>query len=70
MAQNTAGPVFLVVDHATVCGSNLDTLQQEFASVGLKADYGGPHANGVTHMALLGFENGSYLELIAPQKRQ
>jgi len=67
-AQNAAGPVFLVVDHATVCGSNLDDLQREFASVGLKADYGGPHANGVTHMALLGFENGSYLELIAPQK--
>src|SRR5215472_875332 len=61
------GPVFLVVDHATVCGSNLDTLQQEFADVGLKPDYGGPHANGVTHMAVLGFENGSYLEMIAPQ---
>jgi hypothetical protein len=61
------GPVFLVVDHATVCGSNLDPLRQEFTDVGLKPDYGGPHANGVTHMALLGFENGSYLELIAPQ---
>src|SRR5262249_30450051 len=39
-----------------------------FAEVGLKTDYGGPPANGVIHMALLGFEDGSYLELIAPQK--
>jgi hypothetical protein len=43
-------------------------MQRAFAEVGLKTDYGGPHANGVTHMGLLGFEDGSYLELIAPQK--
>jgi hypothetical protein len=43
-------------------------MQQAFAEVGLKTDYGGPHANGVTHMVLLGFEDGSYLELIAPQR--
>jgi hypothetical protein len=42
-------------------------MRQAFASVGLVTDYGGPHAS-VTHMALLGFEDGSYLELIAPQK--
>jgi len=58
----------LKVDHASVCGSELEPLQQAFAAAGLKTDYGGPHANGVTHMALLGFEDGSYLELIAPQK--
>jgi hypothetical protein len=43
-------------------------MRQAFAEVGLKTDYGGPHANGVTQMALLGFEDGSYLELIAPQR--
>jgi Glyoxalase-like domain len=58
----------LKVDHASVCGSELESLQQAFAEVGLKADYGGRHANGVTQMALLGLEDGSYLELIAPQK--
>jgi hypothetical protein len=58
----------LKVDHASVCGSELEPLQQAFAAAGLRTDYGGPHANGVTHMALLGFEDGSYLELIAPQK--
>jgi len=60
-------PVFFNIDHASLCGSNLDNLRQAFASVGLTTDYGGPHATGGTHMALLGFDDGSYLELIAPQ---
>jgi Glyoxalase-like domain len=55
------------VDHATVCGRELAPLQQAFADAGLATDYGGSHANGVTHMALVGFSDGSYLELIAPQ---
>ncbi len=42
-------------------------MRQSFASVGLTTDYGGPHATGGTHMALLGFPDGSYIELIAPQ---
>lgn len=58
----------LKVDHATVCGSDLDALRVAFASVGLTSDYGGPHGNGVTQMALIGFDDGSYLELIAPVK--
>jgi hypothetical protein len=65
--QASKEPVFIAVDHASFCGSNLDSMRQAFASVGLTSDYGGPHSNGVTHMALLGFSNGSYLELIAPQ---
>ncbi len=67
VSQSTAGPVFLNIDHVSVCGSNLQTMQQAFASVGLTTDYGGPHATGGTHMALLGFGDGSYIELIAPQ---
>ena len=31
-------------------------------------DLGGPHGNGVTQMALVGFDDQSYLELIAPVK--
>lgn len=65
--QSSKNPVFLNIDHASVCGSNLDNMRQAFASVGLTTDYGGPHATGGTHMALLGFDDGSYLELIAPQ---
>jgi hypothetical protein len=56
----------ITIDHVTLCGSNLEKMQQAFTEAGLPAMYGGPHANGVTHMSLIGFEDGSYLELIAP----
>jgi hypothetical protein len=54
------------VDHATICGSDLDALSAVFTSIGLSPEYGGPHGNGVTQMALIGFDDGSYLEFIAP----
>lgn len=63
-----ASPVHLKVDHATICGSALAPMESAFSEAGLPAEYGGPHATGGTHMALLGFEDGSYLELIAPQR--
>ena len=66
--QTAATSVVLNLDHASICTSNLDSMRQALAGAGLATDYGGPHANGVTHMALLGFDDGSYLELIAPQK--
>jgi hypothetical protein len=56
----------LRVDHVTVCGSELDAMRAAFGDVGLTTHYGGPHANGATHMALRGFDDGSYIELIAP----
>ena len=56
----------LLIDHVTVCGSNLEKMRQDFAGVGLHTTYGGRHANGVTHMDLLTFPDGSYIELIAP----
>jgi len=52
--QEPSKSTMIVIDHASICGPDLH--------------YGGPHGNGVTHMALLGFDDGSYLELIAPQK--
>jgi hypothetical protein len=58
----------LELDHVSVCGSNLDTLRQAFTDVGLTPDIGGPHGNGITQMALVGFGDGTYLELIAPIK--
>jgi Glyoxalase-like domain len=58
--------VDLQIDHVTVCGRDLDRMRQSFAERGLATEYGGPHANGLTHMALAGFDDGSYLELIAP----
>ena len=61
-------PLSLRIDHATICGSALAPLEEAFAEAGLPTEYGGPHANGGTHMAMLAFGDGSYLELIAPQK--
>lgn len=58
----------LELDHVSVCGSNLDTLRQAFTDVGLTPDMGGPHSNGVTQMAIIGFTDGTYIELIAPIK--
>lgn len=64
MAQDKQ-PVVLELDHVTVCGSNLDALRQAFTDIGLTPDFGGPHGNGVTQMALVGFDDQSYIELIA-----
>jgi hypothetical protein len=60
--------VVLDVDHVSVCGSNLDTLRQAFTDAGLTPDLGGPHGNGITQMAIIGFDDASYIELIAPVK--
>jgi len=60
--------VTLQLDHTSICGSNLDTLRQAFTDAGLAPDFGGPHGNGVTHMAAIGFDDGTYIELIAPIK--
>jgi hypothetical protein len=65
MAQEDKA-VVLELDHVSICGSNLDALRQGFADVGLTPDFGGPHGNGVTQMALVGFDDQSYIELIAP----
>jgi Glyoxalase-like domain len=58
----------LELDHISICGSNLDTLRQTFTDVGLTPDLGGPHGNGITQMASIGFDDASYIELIAPIK--
>jgi len=60
--------VILELDHVSICGSNLDALRRAFTEVGLTPDFGGPHGNGITQMALVGFDDGSYIELIAPVK--
>jgi hypothetical protein len=66
-AADTRTITVLSIDHASICGQDLDALQAAFTDAGLKPDYGGPHTTGGTHMAYLGFDDGSYLELIAPQ---
>lgn len=58
----------LELDHVSICGSNLDALRQAFTDVGMTPDLGGPHGNGITQMAIIGFDDASYIELIAPIK--
>jgi hypothetical protein len=55
----------LAVDHVTLAGPDLATLEEALAGTGLRFAYGGPHSNGVTHMSLTTFEDGSYVELIS-----
>lgn len=57
----------LTIDHVTVAGKDLKTMQANLAAVGLQSEYGGPHSNHATEMALVSFADGSYLELIAVQ---
>jgi catechol 2,3-dioxygenase-like lactoylglutathione lyase family enzyme len=53
------------IDHVTLAGSDLHRMERAFTDLGLKPEYGGLHSNGITHMGLLGFEDGSYIELIS-----
>jgi hypothetical protein len=67
-----AGPMLLAaasltIDHVTVAGANLKDMQARLAAVGIHSQYGGPHQNHATEMALVSFPDGSYLELIAIQ---
>ncbi len=55
----------LKIDHVTIAAPRLEPLQRAFAEAGLAPDYGGPHSNNVTHMAFVGFDDGSYIELIS-----
>jgi hypothetical protein len=57
----------LTVDHVSVSGADLKQMQARLASVGIPSEYGGPHVNGATQMAVTSFPDGSYLELIALQ---
>ncbi|SMO64568.1 VOC family protein [Halorubrum cibi] len=55
----------LRIDHVTVAGRDLDRLVDAFDEAGFPVEYGGRHSNGVTHMAIVGFRDGSYVELIS-----
>lgn len=55
----------LKIDHITFASTELVQLETFFSSAGLDTVYGGIHSNQVTHMSILGFEDGSYIELIS-----
>jgi hypothetical protein len=57
----------LKIDHVTVAGKDLKAMQATLAALGIPSEYGGPHSNHATEMALTSFSDGAYLELIAIQ---
>jgi Glyoxalase-like domain len=56
------------IDHVSIAGSDLGKMQTNFENFGMKTEYGGPHSDATTHMSLLGFDDGSYIELISTYK--
>lgn len=54
------------LDHAVFAWEDLDAITEVFTRLGLAPEYGGQHGDGTTEMAVLGFDDGSYFELIAP----
>jgi len=53
------------LDHVVLVVLDLETAVAEHRARGFTVTPGGEHAGGMTHNALVGFRDGSYLELIA-----
>jgi catechol 2,3-dioxygenase-like lactoylglutathione lyase family enzyme len=53
------------IDHVVIVVHELERAGADFAAMGFTVVPGGEHADGVTHNALIAFQDGSYLELIA-----
>lgn len=55
----------LSLDHVVIAVADLDQAVADYAALGFTVLPGGQHGGGVTHNALVVFEDGAYLELIA-----
>jgi catechol 2,3-dioxygenase-like lactoylglutathione lyase family enzyme len=55
----------LPLDHVVILVANLEQTLSDYTALGFNVQRGGTHADGFTHNALVGFADGSYLELIA-----
>lgn len=61
-----------MIDHIVIVDQNLDKMVQQAESIGFTVVPGGEHAGGMTHNALIAFQDRSYIELIAfiePEQR-
>lgn len=54
------------LDHVIIAVDELDAAVEDYRALGFTVIYGGRHANGATHNALICFQDGTYLELLAP----
>lgn len=55
----------LFIDHVILAVPNLDEAMLGYEMAGFTANFGGVHASGTTHNALVVFADGTYLELMA-----
>lgn len=55
----------LVLDHIVVTVEDLNQAVADYQSLGFRVIYGGKHASGTTHNAVVPFSDGAYIELIA-----
>lgn len=55
----------LTLDHLVILVSNLDQAIADYSVLGFTVTPGGAHADGLTHNALIAFDDATYLELIA-----
>ncbi|HEV2527121.1 MAG TPA: VOC family protein [Thermomicrobiales bacterium] len=53
------------IDHIVIGVHDLDQAIADYSMLGFTVVPGGTHAGGQTHNALIGFQDGSYFELIA-----
>ncbi|MDZ4764694.1 MAG: VOC family protein [Chloroflexota bacterium] len=55
----------LFLDHVVVAVHDLERATADYRALGFTVLSGGVHANGATHNALIVFEDGTYIELLA-----
>lgn len=58
----------LLLDHIVFLVKDLEKSIKEFQQAGYTVSKGGKHDNGITENALIHFQNGTFLELLAVQK--
>jgi catechol 2,3-dioxygenase-like lactoylglutathione lyase family enzyme len=56
----------LTIDHVVIGVHDLERAVRDYRAAGFKVIPGGRHADGLTHNALIVFQDGTYLELLAP----
>ncbi len=56
----------LRLDHLVIAVFDLEQAIADYRALGFNAFFGGVHAGGQTHNALIVFQDGTYLELLAP----
>jgi hypothetical protein len=65
-----AGTPEMKIDHVTAAGVHLEEMRRAFSgATAIATEYGGPHSNHATEMALASFPDGSYIELMGIQQQ-